>query len=321
VPAEGSYLSRFVVKFVEIIAAGFATAIGGYLLAHFGGVLTGSPPPAQPAAVQVGPAPVQEALPGMPSPANTSSVPKSAAATPAADPEPAAQQDATPASAPSARKSANAAKGSRKNAKTEAAKSEGTKTDAGKPDAAKMDAAKIDAAKTDAAKADSTSESKSAKAEPPKTESPEAKARDDASVESQVRAALANVDANKPAGANVPPRRGDVQPGVAPVGVQPMTPVNGPQGATTASVSRATDVAPASVPAQAPVQAAPLTTVEIKSRPVTDIDAQTPPAAAPAAEEDKSLWSALKHFPEMLRTDAHPPTGEAPRPPSSVGGE
>ena len=34
---EVSYFSRFFVKFVEIIAAGVASAICAYLLAHFGG--------------------------------------------------------------------------------------------------------------------------------------------------------------------------------------------------------------------------------------------------------------------------------------------
>src|SRR5258708_35290686 len=55
---ENSYLSRFFVKFVEVSAAGLATAISAYALAHFGGLLSSSPTPASaPAqtAVQVGP--------------------------------------------------------------------------------------------------------------------------------------------------------------------------------------------------------------------------------------------------------------------------
>src|ERR1700738_4596150 len=43
---EVSYFSRFFVKFVEIIAAGLASAISAYVLAHFGGVLLSSPTPA-----------------------------------------------------------------------------------------------------------------------------------------------------------------------------------------------------------------------------------------------------------------------------------
>jgi hypothetical protein len=55
---EVSYFSRFFVKFVEISAAGLASAISAYLLAHLGGLLSSSPTPASaPAqtAVQVGP--------------------------------------------------------------------------------------------------------------------------------------------------------------------------------------------------------------------------------------------------------------------------
>ena len=43
---EVPYFSRFFAKFVEIIAAGVASAISAYLLAHFGGVLLTSATPA-----------------------------------------------------------------------------------------------------------------------------------------------------------------------------------------------------------------------------------------------------------------------------------
>jgi hypothetical protein len=46
-PREVSVFSRFVVKFVEIIAAGLATAVSGYLIVHLSGVL--SPPVPVPA--------------------------------------------------------------------------------------------------------------------------------------------------------------------------------------------------------------------------------------------------------------------------------
>ena len=42
---DTSYLSRFLLKFVEITAAGLATAVSGYLIAHFTGALS-SPAPA-----------------------------------------------------------------------------------------------------------------------------------------------------------------------------------------------------------------------------------------------------------------------------------
>jgi hypothetical protein len=52
-----SYFSRFFGKFVEIIAAGLASAICAYLLAHFGGLLSSPTPASAPTseAVQVGP--------------------------------------------------------------------------------------------------------------------------------------------------------------------------------------------------------------------------------------------------------------------------
>jgi outer membrane biosynthesis protein TonB len=55
---EVSYFSRFFVKFVEIIAAGLASAISAYLLAHFAGLLSSPTPPSHPALTtgQVGPA-------------------------------------------------------------------------------------------------------------------------------------------------------------------------------------------------------------------------------------------------------------------------
>ena len=55
---ENSYFSRFFVKFVEVSAAGLATAISAYALAHFGGLLSSSPTPASAPAsttVQIGP--------------------------------------------------------------------------------------------------------------------------------------------------------------------------------------------------------------------------------------------------------------------------
>src|SRR5215472_17574478 len=43
--SDASVFSRFVVKFVEIVAAGLATAVSGYLIAHLTGALS-SPTPA-----------------------------------------------------------------------------------------------------------------------------------------------------------------------------------------------------------------------------------------------------------------------------------
>ena len=52
---EASYLSRFTLKFAEIMAAGVATAVSGYLIAHLGGFLSTTAPAPTPAAVEVAP--------------------------------------------------------------------------------------------------------------------------------------------------------------------------------------------------------------------------------------------------------------------------
>src|SRR2546427_188592 len=109
---ENSYFSRFFVKFVEVSAAGLATAISAYLLAHFGGLLSSSPTPASaPAqtAVQVGPTASEVA--GSP-PAAAAAVNKQS---------PAPQQDTDAPIAQPARKAVKDAKAlpSRKHAKTD----------------------------------------------------------------------------------------------------------------------------------------------------------------------------------------------------------
>jgi hypothetical protein len=59
-----SYLSRFLVKFVEIIAAGLATALSGYLIAHLSGVL--SSPASAPATANIQVAPNANVLSSVP---------------------------------------------------------------------------------------------------------------------------------------------------------------------------------------------------------------------------------------------------------------
>jgi hypothetical protein len=253
-----SFFSRFFVKLVEIFAAGIATAVGGYLIAHLGGLLSASAP--APAAVQVAP--------------SAGAVSKSPTAQPAppisAD---ASQQDANAPSAQPARKTVNGNK--------PAVPPKHIKTD------------------TSAAESKPT----------------ESKPSDEESVEARVRAALANIDANRPAQPVVPPHQADVPPDPAVIRAQPQ-PVDGPSSTATAAASpRATDLQPQPAP-QAPVEPGPLTAVEIKSRPVTEIEAVPAPQAAPPAREEKGLFATLKRIPDLLRPD---PPGEAPRPPMPVG--
>src|SRR5262249_14243405 len=75
---DASYFSRFLLKFVEIIAAGLATAVSGYLIAHLTGVLSSPAPSPGPAAMQgapsaLAPAPVQAVSPSTDATSNSPS--------------------------------------------------------------------------------------------------------------------------------------------------------------------------------------------------------------------------------------------------------
>jgi hypothetical protein len=64
ISTEVSYFSRFLVKFIEIIAAGLATAVSGYLIAHLSGALPSAAPIAAAAVNQVMPS--TSAAPNLP---------------------------------------------------------------------------------------------------------------------------------------------------------------------------------------------------------------------------------------------------------------
>ncbi len=112
---ENSCFSRFLVKFVEVSAAGLATAISAYALAHLAGLLSSSPTPtsAPATAVQVSPiaSEVAEGLRAKPAPP---------AAAPAVNKQ-SLQQDTDATAAQPARKAAKDAKAlpPRKHTKTD----------------------------------------------------------------------------------------------------------------------------------------------------------------------------------------------------------
>jgi hypothetical protein len=300
---EISYLSRFFVKFVEISAAGLASAICAYLLAHFGGLLSSSPTPASapaPTTVQIGPtaSEVTGSRHAQPTP-------------PAADAAvnkqgPAPQQDTDSPVVQPARKAVNAkALPTRKRTKTD-------------------------------------------------TSATQKEPRDQKSAEALARAALANVDANRPAPndaliepgptdsrhapVGVQPRRANVPPRQADVGPPP--PVASPPSAGGIEVTpHAADVqlqpletSPATgadlQPGSRDVPS-PVTPVDIQSRPVAAVDPLSPranppleisaPQQPPTADQDNGVFSALKRIPDLLRPEPPAPTGETPRPPMPVG--
>src|SRR6266446_1868230 len=257
---EVPYLSRFFVKFVEVIAAGVATAISAYLLAHFGGLL---PPPAAPVsapaptAVQVGPT-ASESRRAQPTPPVAAAAVNEQRAVPQQDTDaPVAQPALKPV--------------------TDLPRRKRTKTDT------------------------SVSEKE------PRQKSAEALAR----------AALANVDANRPAPVDTLIGPGLTDTRSAPVDVQPRR-VNEPP--------RQADVGPpqpvAVPPRAAGIEAAPHA-ADVRPQPVQpradlplEISAPQPP---PTADQDKGVFSALKRMPDLLRPNPPAPTGETPRPPMPVG--
>ena len=167
---ENSCFSRFLVKFVEVSAAGLATAISAYALAHLGGLLSSSPtsPSAPATAVQVSPIASEpaESLRAKPTP------PAAAAAVNKQSPAP--QQDTDATVAQPARKAAKDAKAlpPRKHTKTD-------------------------------------------------TSVAEEEPRGQTSAEALARAALANVDANRPAPSDAPIEPGLADTRSAPVDIQP----------------------------------------------------------------------------------------------------
>ena len=291
---EASYLSRFTLKFAEIMAAGVATAVSGYLIAHLGGFLSTTAPAPTPAAVEVAPRVVAVPKAETVSPPAQPAAPADAGALRAAPAHEAAPQAAAPA-----RTTANAAA---------------------------APARKRDTSATEA----KAREKEAAEAKPREKEAAESKARDKddkESVEARVRAALANVDASKPAPAEAaaPPRQAAIPPAPAAATAQPLPPEAPLTTGTIAAAPRAAEVSPQPAP-QAPAEPNPLVSVEIKSRPVAEVP---PAAAAPdgaqqaSAQEDtkeeKGLLATIKKIPSLLRPASGAATSEPPRPPLPVG--
>jgi hypothetical protein len=271
---EVSYFSRFFVKFVEIIAAGVASAISAYLLAHFGGVLLSSPTPAS--------APVAPIASEVAESRRAQPAPPAVAAAPVNERRTVPQKDTD---APAAQLAPDGGKEAKR-----LPLPKHTKTD---------------------------------------TSVAEKEPRGQKSVEVLTRAALANIDANRPAPvdapigpglndtharadgiqprqASVPPRQADVAP--RPVDVPPR--------------AAAINAAPPAADAQ-PVQLRPATGTNLQPR-SPDVRATVDPqlsGAAPQpapADQDKDVFSALKRIPDLLRPEPPMPIGEAPRPPMPV---
>jgi hypothetical protein len=133
-------------------------------------------------------------------------------------------------------------------------------------------------------------------------------ARSEKSAEALARAALANLDADRPAPADAPVRRNLSGAGAAAVEFQQRTADMPPRPA---------DVQP------------PLVAVDAQERRVATLDPPPPNAGSPSEvasprpesqpHQDKGLVSFLKRMPDLLRPGAPSFDGEAPRPPMPVG--
>ena len=256
-----SFVSRFLVKFVEITAAGLATAVSGYLIAHLSGAFSSSGPTSSAAVIQVTPS--TSMLSSMPQPIAPSSTNSNAqASTPEQTPAP--QQVSTP------QQDVNGGR----------APQQGPTV---------LDTAKLEARKH-IEKAASAPES----------------SRYKASLLDRIRAALANVDANRKDRLDVAPHQGD-------------PPTTATPRAVTAFPSNAA-ASPAPVDAverrprpvqEAPIRSDSLPSFEIKSRPTSE----APSSVAPL-EKDTGALSTLE---QILRQDPLAAADNPPRPPLPIG--
>jgi hypothetical protein len=170
------------------------------------------------------------------------------------------------------------------------------------------------------------------------------------SAEALARAAVANVDANRPAPndaliepgladtrpapvdvqaheGNMPPRQADVGP--QPVAVPPRALPASPADVQPQPVETSPAIGANLQPRSPDVRPSPVAPVDIQPRPVTAADPLPPradppleisaPQPPPTADQDKGVFSAVKRIPDLLRPDPPAPTGETPRPPMPVG--
>jgi hypothetical protein len=288
VPGEGSFLSRFTLKFLEVLTAGIATAVSGFLIAHFAGYLAvpaSAPAVMQPAAIQGVQSGTQGAVPADPAapPAVINAAPAAVNAAPAA-----ALHQSTPADEPPS---------------------------SGGPEAKPHDAAETkprDAAKRASAPS-FEARVRAALAKVGASPAPGDVPR---------RAAVSPIDsaprppAAEPRPIDTPtgsiasaPRPTDSAPRLAPGEPPPSAAATpAPQAPTMQNTGGQNSA----------VQLAPPAAVEIKSQPVAGVDTNQPAQAAaepPGADQDGTFAAIAKR----LRSDKPLSEDQAPRPPMPVG--
>jgi hypothetical protein len=342
VPGKPTYFSRFALKFAEILGAGIATAVSGYLVAHVGGFLSWPSQISAPTAAIEVPANATAKPTERPRNRATASVPAET------DPHAASARDdqrkepARPAAKPAEITSPVPTA-------TTSASDADDKRSRG-PTASRKPITDTHGAKTVAKEA--------ADPKPTPKETADTKAREEAAVEDQVRAALANVDATRtpapstsapPAATSAPQTAAIPQPQPIPASSNPAAPAStatsaapplavpaaGPAASpldiqNTAAMPPTSPVAASVSPQQSPAEPGPLTTVEIRSLPVAGVGETSPAAQGTAqadnetdtkakSESDKGFFSTIAHLPDVLRAHAPGPGTVPPRPPMPVG--
>jgi hypothetical protein len=285
VTGKGSFLSRFTLKFLEVFAAGLATAVSGFLLAHFAGFFAAPNPAAavkQPVAIERG---VQS---------RTQAAVQGPVQVKPSAPAPAAPEPVAPVvnAAPAAPPQANAA-----DQPVAATVRETRPRDPPKGAAAPSFEARMRAALAKAAPAD-----------PPSSDAPRRETV--APIDAMPRAnAVAPQPADTPTGsiASAPRPADRAPPNTASVPSPAAAPPPLPQAPPTQNPSAQTSTIPL----------APPPAIEIKSQPIASVDANQPAQVETAPSADQgSLFSGIT---KRLRSNAPLPDDQAPRPPMPVG--
>jgi hypothetical protein len=301
----GSYFSRFVVKFLEIFAAGLATAVSGYLIAHLSGAYS------SPAPVPVGT--VIQAVP-------SATVSSSAPAQPAPVAADANEQRAAPQQETSAPVLGQPSHQTATAVKADVNEQHG-------PAPQRQDATTAPAAAqpphgtTAAAKA--VSPRKHIETDTSATDNK----RDQESISARVRAALANSDAKRSKPPDALSRQANAPRAPATIGPQ-SRPVDDRLGASPVAAAPPDPANPPRPPMPQPAaEPIPLAPVAIESRPVAPVET----APAPPAQGESSVESGVEGGAEpgaetgvlstleRLRHDPLAATDDAPRPPMPIG--
>jgi hypothetical protein len=288
VPSEGSFMSRFTLKFLEVLTAGFATAVSGFLIAHFTGYF--AVPASAPAVMQ--PAAIQHVRSGTQGAILADPVAPARATPPAASVMNVAPSEVNAAPAAALHQSTPA---------DELPSSVGTEA---KPhDATKRASAQSFEARMRAALA-------------------KVGASYPASGDAARRAAISPTD-SAPRSPAAEPRPFDTPTGSIGSAPRPtdsaprLAPGEPPSDAAAAPALQASTIQNTGAQNSA-VQLAPPAAVEIKSQPVAGVDTNQPAQAAaepPGADQDGTFAAVTKR----LRSDNPLPEDQAPRPPMPVG--